>query len=679
MTLKVKNIQTKLLLILLPLVFVVLSVLSGASYYLSKQSLTKSVDQTAMAVGTDYSKRVQADMEQMLTRLEDLGNLQEIRAGADKVQIVQAMAEAKKRFGTFDTVVFIAPDGSGLTSTGETIPYGDRDYFKKVMATKKAVVSDPLISKATGKLGVVLAVPVTNNDQLTGVLIGLFSVERVSALIKDLKFLDTGYGQIADDSGVIIADPKLPEVIGKLNLLQKKINPELKLPQTELDDHLINLFKTTSESGKQLSGVYTFVDSVARVAVFTPIELPGGQRWIMSVAAPEVEATRETASLTRMMLMIAIVCLVITALAIIIIAKRFTKPILLIRDECLLLAQGDMREREIGDFSEDEIGQLANGFQKMRTNLRELVATVYSQADQLAAASEELTASVEQSAQAANQVATSITEVATGAEEQLSAVAEASAVVEQMSASIQQVSATTSEVAGQSVQAANKANEGNSSVNKAVYQMAQIEQTVNTSAKAVAELGERSKEIGQIVVTISGIAGQTNLLALNAAIEAARAGEQGRGFAVVAEEVRKLAEQSQEATKQIASLIGEIQGDTDQAVLAMGNGTREVKLGAEVVNAAGQAFQEIAGLVTQVSDQVKEISLTIDQMAIGSQQIVVSVNQIDSLSKKVTGETQTVSAATEEQSASMEEIASSSQSLATLAQNLQEAVSKFSV
>ena len=192
-------------------------------------------------------------------------------------------------------------------------------------------------------------------------------------------------------------------------------------------------------------------------------------------------------------------------------------------------------------------------------------------------------------------------------------------------------------------------------------------------------MGERPKEIGQIVVTISGIAEQTNLLALNAAIEAARAGEQGRGFAVVAEEVRKLAEQSQVATKQIASLIGEIQGDTDQAVLAMGNGTREVKLGADVVNAAGQAFQEIAGLVTQVSDQVKEISLTIDQMALGSQQIVSSVNQINSLSKKVTGEAQMVSAATEEQSASMEEIASYSMSLATLAQNLQDSASKFRV
>jgi len=676
---KVKNIQTRLLLVLLPLILVVLISLSGVSYYLAQKSLVKSVDDTGKAVGTDYSNRVQADMEKLIAQLEDLASVQQISTGTDQVQIIQAMAEMQKRLGSFDAVTFITPDGSGVNSVGRKASYVDREYFKKVIATKKAVVSNPLISNTTGKVAVILAVPVMNNGQLTGVLFGSFSADRLTNMIKDLKFMDTGYGQVADDSGMLIAHPQQPDLVGKLNLLDKKINSELKLPQSELDERLINLFKVAAQTGKQSTGLYNFVDGVEKVAIATPVNLPGDQRWVVMVAAPKAEANRQVDSLARMMLIISILCLVVAVVAILFIAKQFVKPILLMRDECLLLAGGDLREREINVSSEDEIGQLSKGFHEMRTQLRALVTTVHSQSALLAASSEELTASAEQSAQAANQVAISITHVATGSQEQLLVANETSAVVEEMSASIQQVSASTNEVATQSNLAAHKATQGNQAVNKAVIQMQQIEQTVQTSAQAVGELGERSKEIGQIVATISGIAGQTNLLALNAAIEAARAGEQGRGFAVVAEEVRKLAEQSQLATQQIASLIGGIQGDTDKAVLAMDNGTREVKLGAEVVNAAGLAFQEIVVLVTQVSDQVKAISLAIDQMGIGSQQIVSSVNQIDHLSKKATEEAQTVSAATQEQSASMEEIASSSQSLANLAMDLQEAVNRFQV
>ena len=676
---KIKNIQTRLLIVLLPLVLLALCTLSGTSYYLSKQALTKNIDQTAMAVGTDYSQRVQADMELMLAQLEDLASIQRMRSGVDKGQIIEAMAEAQKRLGKFDVIVFVAPNGDGVTSAGNSAPYGDREYFKKVIATKKSAVSDPLVSKATGKLAVALAVPVTNQGQLTGVLVGTFSTDRLNAMIKELKFLETGYGQLADDSGMIIAHPKQGELVGKLNLQEKKINPELKLQKPELDDRMIALFKTARQSGKQSLGSYAFVDDITRVAVFTPVDLPGGQRWILSVAAPEAEATRDTDSLAKTMMILSLLSLVVVALLIMVIAKKFARPIGLIRDECLLLAQGDLRERAANVSSEDEIGQLAKGFRDMRTSLRELVGKVHAQSEQLAASSEELTASADQSAQASNQVAQSITEVAAGASAQLMAANDAAGVVQEMSASIQEVSATTNEVADQSNRAANRANEGNKAVNKAVEQMGRIEQTVNNSAKVVSELGERSKAIGQIVATISGIAGQTNLLALNAAIEAARAGEQGRGFAVVAEEVRKLAEQSQEATKQISELIGAIQGDTAQAVAAMDNGTREVKLGAEVVDAAGQAFHEIVGLVTQVSDQVKEVSSTIEQMAVGSQQIVESVNRIDRLSKDAAGQAQTVSAATEEQSASMEEIASSSQSLAQLALDLRDVVGSFRV
>jgi methyl-accepting chemotaxis protein len=346
---------------------------------------------------------------------------------------------------------------------------------------------------------------------------------------------------------------------------------------------------------------------------------------------------------------------------------------------CKEMASGDFRDIPQKMIRKDEIGQVGDALTHMRDTLRKLMKQVNESAEQLAASSEELTASADQSAQAANQVAESITGVANDAEKQLSVASDTSAVMQQMSASIQQIAANANEVAGQTAHATDRAREGNKSVDKAVNQMASIEQTVTNSAQVVSKLGERSKEIGQIVDTISGIAGQTNLLALNAAIEAARAGEQGRGFAVVAEEVRKLAEQSQDAAKQIAGLISEIQSDTDRAVVAMEDGTREVKLGAEVVNDSGKAFQEIADMVTNVSGQTREISAAIEQMSIGSQHIAGSVKEMDELSKKSSEEAQTVSAATEEQSASMEEIASSSQALAQLAMNLREAVNKFQI
>jgi methyl-accepting chemotaxis protein len=361
------------------------------------------------------------------------------------------------------------------------------------------------------------------------------------------------------------------------------------------------------------------------------------------------------------------------------ITRSITNPLQIMVQECEELAAGDFRERQYRLSRADEIGQLADALANMRGSIHTLMKKITESAEQVAASSEELTASAEQSAQATTQVAATISEVAEGAERQANAVDATASVVEQMSAGIQQVAANANAVSSVAEKTASAANQGDKAVSAAVSQMESIEKSVSSSAQVVMKLGERSKEIGQIVDTISGIAGQTNLLALNAAIEAARAGEQGRGFAVVAEEVRKLAEQSQEAAKQIASLISEIQRETESAVFAMNDGTREVKVGADVVNHAGTAFKEIVSLIGEVSSQVREISAAIQQMASGSQQIVTSVRDIDRISKDAAGQTQTVSAATQEQSASMEEIAASSQALARMAEELQGAVREFSV
>lgn len=342
------------------------------------------------------------------------------------------------------------------------------------------------------------------------------------------------------------------------------------------------------------------------------------------------------------------------------------------------MAKGDMRDK-VKLTSDDEFGQLGRANNVMIDSFKELIMQIQRNSEQVAASAQELNASAEQSALVTNQVAESITDMAGAADRQLASLQATTVIVDNISNGLEEIAQNANKSMIQATDATQKARDGGEYIEKAVSQMEHIEGTVVRSAELVSKLGERSKEIGQIVDTISGIAGQTNLLALNAAIEAARAGEQGRGFAVVAEEVRKLAEQSQDATKQISTLISSIQSETQIAVFAMEEGTQDVKTGSHVVAEAGVAFREIIKLIDQVSKQVTQMNDIINNLAKGSQEVVSSVDVLNEMGKSIGSEAQTVSAATEQQSASMEEIASASRALAAIAQTLQESTQKFLV
>ncbi len=383
-------------------------------------------------------------------------------------------------------------------------------------------------------------------------------------------------------------------------------------------------------------------------------------------------------NISKVLIGVVVVAIVLLSILMVIFTRWMIRRFEVLSARLGKIADGDLKEKVVITVK-DELGVVGTSINKMIDNLVMLVGQIQNTSQQVAASSEELTASADQSAEVTQQIAQSIMNVASLSNDQVSAVRQAGGVTQEISAGVEETAATVNMAAEQAGQAVNTAKEGNQIIDQAVEQMRSIETTVNESAEVVTKLGQRSKEIGAIVDTISGIAGQTNLLALNAAIEAARAGEQGKGFAVVAEEVRKLAEQSQEAAKQIGQLISEIQNDTDAAVVAMNNGTQEVHQGTAVVTKAGDAFVQILDMVKNVSEQSGEIARTMEDLARGTQKIVESASVVEKSSKDVAAESQTVSAATEEQSASMEQIASSSRSLAGLAQELQAASEKFRI
>ena len=573
----------------------------------------------------------------------------------DAASIKMALLEMKKQNPQFELLVANDITGMQIAKTsGELRNQAGKPSFVNALQGN-LYFSDVYISMSTQAPCVTISAPIKNKD---GAVIGTMSADislgAVQEIVNSAKIGETGYIDVVDKQGVLIAHPDKERVLKK--------------------DSVANLDYITKAIGGK-SGITTALDTkgVEALTVFAPIP---AYNWGIVTYLPtkELQSTIMSSLLfTIFFTLLAVLCAATTALFV---GRSIARPLQELAHNAGQLAQGDLTGK-IATTGALEINQLAEALTKMQTNFKQIIKNIVVTSEQVAASSEELTAGAEQSAQAASQVADSITQVSVSTEKQLAATNAATIIVTQMSSNIQHIAHQANMVSTTSDQTAHVANNGGRDVDIAIKQMNAIEQSVISSAQVVTILGERSKEIGQIVDTIAGIAGQTNLLALNAAIEAARAGEQGRGFAVVADEVRKLAEQSHDAAKQISTLITDIQNETTKAVQAMNSGTQEVKKGTEVVNNAGHSFREITKSVEQMSGQIREISGAIQEIASGSQDIVTTIQDINNISRDTSLETQTVSATTQEQSATMEEIAHSSHSLAKMAEELQTAVYKF--
>lgn len=441
----------------------------------------------------------------------------------------------------------------------------------------------------------------------------------------------------------------------------------------------------------------------------------------------------EAQKLQQQAIIVSVMAIILGLVAGVLISRGISKPVLILSQALTKVAQGDLTIEKISLRSKDEIGSMVRDFNLMVDSLRGMIYQINSASQLVATTSEELSANAEEASKASQQVSITIEEVAKGSTEQSKGSSEVVTIMEQVIQAIHQIAAGADEQSRDVMDAnalveemarktdmmvhemenvrelADKngvvAVSGGHSVEKTVAGMLNVKEAVFETAHRIKELGEHSQKIGEIVQVIDEIAEQTNLLALNAAIEAARAGEQGKGFAVVADEVRKLAERSSKATKEIAELITDIQKGTRAAVESMEVGTKEVEEGVSLAEEAGQALQGIVAGVREVGENVNRIMSFInevlsssqevaravsnvaaitqqntaatEEMSASAQQVNSSMQSVAAISEENAASTEQVSASTQILTASVEEISASSEQLAKMAQDLQGLVARF--
>ncbi|WP_322922527.1 methyl-accepting chemotaxis protein [Paenibacillus campi] len=554
---------------------------------------------------------------------------------------------------------------------------------------KKLLTSFLLIAFIAGSAGVIYIYSLNKIHRSTDNILDRYAVLKSEA--DNLKFyatmqnlhlltymlnFDSYYG-----SELLTANTQTEKL---LNSMKSKVTEAQGIQQIDYLLQMNEYYKSGSErllemNPTQLKNAYmdikTSLIPMGGMIVKFAQQFSDEQDALMTTARHSTEATILQARMTA--LIVTIINLILAIVIGIVVSRLISKPLQLLSGNANQIANGKLNMADVNIKQQDEIGQLAESFNLMKNNLRELVQEINGNAEQVITISSEVASGTSETSKAAEHVTGIMYELSSNTGTQVATVEDGLKSIYDISSNIDQIDTSSQQARDISIQAQTESLKGEQEIQRVMVQMEAIQARMTQMEQVIRTLGKRSEEIEDINNAISSIATQTNLLSLNAAIEAARAGEHGRGFAVVTSEIRKLSTETNESAVRIRQLVQAIQAETSkagQSVLAM---VEDVQQGTAAAGSVNDRFHSIKELTDHTTGQIGSVTEALQHLNGNSRNVVQSMEYISSTTGNIASGAESVSAAAEEQLAFLEQNAAHTSTLHHMAEKLQHAVSRF--
>jgi len=452
---------------------------------------------------------------------------------------------------------------------------------------------------------------------------------------------------------------------------------------SDVPDDFGTPYPFTPEMKEALAGDKTIISGIYKdeygihKSIFLPLKNKQGESHTLLGIDLEASVIPETSSkISWTTFTITAIVLIVGVLTALFISRIVTKPLRQLMKVTERVSSGDLRDRIELD-RQDEIGRLAKSFRVMGDNLRDLIRQISSTSEQIAGTSRSLHQSAGETSESSGEIALSMNKMSGGITEVVGSIAGGTSTIGGMDSELAEVSSEMDGMKEISHKVKLRSEEGQQLVEQTLKQIEVLRDVMLQSREAAERLGERSKEIGEIIHMITDISEQTNLLALNAAIEAARVGEQGKGFAVVAGEVRKLAEQSSRAAKSIAELITGTQENSVQVIDRVSEGYVAVDQGHHWIRGTYNHFKEIQEGISDYSNRTDRLSESLTNFKLSFVKLSGAMDNIAGITQEQAAGFEEVAAAAEQQSAAVQEVSATIGELSNLSVELQGSITKF--